>query len=119
MSQELPEEVLLAIRSGPNREKVSALPDCGSFMWESHQHFAERIAFLAYASGRASIKEEAAKAGAEAYAELLRQIQNNIPHDVGTEQQAYDHVITRMQDKHGSYQAQIAKAVKLALRALP
>lgn len=65
---------------------------------------------------RAAVLKEGARLGAVAYAELLREIQNNIPRDVGTDRQSYDHVIKRMQDKHGSYQAQIAKAVDRALK---
>ena len=61
---------------------------------------------------------EALRIGAEAYAELLREVQNTIPHDVGTDRQAYDHIIKRLQDKHGSYQAQIAKAVSRGISEL-
>lgn len=66
--------------------------------------------------------EAAAKAGAEAYAELLRGVQNKYgrisAEQTGTNTQAYDHIIRRMQDLHGSYQAQIAKAADAAIRAL-
>lgn len=61
--------------------------------------------------------------GAEAYAELLRGVQNMhvnvdgllVPLQTGTDTQAYDHIIRRMQDLHGSYVAQIEKAVQMVL----
>lgn len=58
---------------------------------------------------------EGAKAGAQAFSDMLCGLSNKPPHDVGTDRNALDHIVSRMHDKYGSPAGQVELAARAAI----